>query len=84
MDKTCPLGHKCPSCLWNVQLRGVHPQSGQEIDQQGCAIAWIPILLIENSQQQRQTAASVDSFRESMLAGNATLGTLLTHKDLSS
>ena len=30
------------------------------IDSWGCAISWIPVLTIENSQLQHQTAASVD------------------------
>jgi hypothetical protein len=30
----------------------------------------MPVLLVENAQQQRQTAASVDDFRNKMLAAN--------------
>ena len=43
------------------------PQTGQEIDEWGCAVNWIPTLLIENSQQQRQTGAAVESFRNETL-----------------
>lgn len=75
--KTCPLGHACDNCLWFTQLRGMNPQTGQEIDQQGCAIAWLPVLLVENSQMQRQTAASVDSFRNEMVGGNNAMLTLM-------
>jgi len=53
MDKVC---HKCP--LW-VQLRGKNPQSTEEIDEWNCALAFLPILLVENSQRQMQTAASI-------------------------
>jgi hypothetical protein len=35
-----------------------------------CAIAALPMLLIENSQQQRGTAAAVESFRNEMVEGN--------------
>jgi hypothetical protein len=28
-----------------------------------CAIKWIPVLLIENAQMERQTGAAVESFR---------------------
>jgi hypothetical protein len=49
------------------------PQSGQEVDQENCAIAWLPLLLVENSQQQRQTAAAVESFRNEMVEGNNVL-----------
>jgi hypothetical protein len=70
MSKSCPLGHTCNECHWHIRLRGQNPQTGGEIDQDGCAIAWIPILLIENSQQQRQTAGAVESFRNEMIKGN--------------
>ena len=68
--KTCPLGHTCDNCHWHIRLRGVNPQTGQEVDDLGCAMAWIPILLVENSQKQIQTAAAVESFRNEMVQGN--------------
>jgi hypothetical protein len=66
-EKTCPLGHTCDKCLWMTKLRGINPQSGQEVDSEGCAIAFLPILLIENSQKQHQTAAAVESTRNEVL-----------------
>lgn len=66
-DKSCPLGHTCDKCLWKVRLRGMNPQSGQEVDSDGCAIAFLPILLIENSQRQNQTAAAVESTRNAVV-----------------
>jgi len=69
--KFCPLiGEDCLGlkCSWFTQIRGTHPQSGQEIDEWGCAVTWIPTLLIENSQQQRQTGAAVESFRNETLS----------------
>lgn len=70
----CPLNSFAPckqlDCAWFVQLRGTNPNTGQEIDEWGCAMAWQPILMIENSQQQRQTAAAVESFRNEMVASN--------------
>ena len=69
--KFCPLiGEDCLGlkCSWFTQIRGTHPQTGQEIDEWGCAVTWIPTLLIENSQQQRQTGAAVESFRNETLS----------------
>ena len=70
----CPLDGFKPcrqiDCAWFVQLRGTNPNTGQDIDEWGCAMAWQPILMIENSQQQRQTAAAVESFRNEMVASN--------------
>ena len=69
--KFCPLiGEDCLGlkCSWFTQIRGTHPQTGQEIDEWGCAVTWMPLLLIENSQQQRQTGAAVESFRNETLS----------------
>jgi hypothetical protein len=33
------------------------------VDEWGCAVAWLPLLLIENASQSRQTGAAVESFR---------------------
>lgn len=75
--KTCPLGHECYRCLWLVTLRGQNPQTGEEVDRRECALTAIPLLLVENAQQGRQTAASVESFRNEMVRGNnAFLGML--------
>lgn len=58
-------------CGWFTQLRGTNPNTGEPIDEWGCAIAWLPVLLVENSQQQRQTGAAVESFRNEMVKSNA-------------
>lgn len=71
--KFCPLVQKdCLGlqCNWFTQLRGVNPNTGQEIDEWSCAVTWLPMLLIENSQQQRQTGAAVESFRNEMVRSN--------------
>ena len=62
----CPLiGEECMKlkCEWFTQVRGKNPQTGEDVDEWGCAVTWLPMLLIENSQQQRQTGAAVESFR---------------------
>ena len=71
--KFCPLiGEDCIElkCAWYNQVRGVNPQTGQEIDEWGCAVTWMPMLLIENSQMQRQTGAAVESFRNETVKVN--------------
>jgi hypothetical protein len=77
----CPLNNFDPcrqfDCAWFTQLRGHDPNTGKEIDEWGCAIAWMPVLMIENSQQQRQTGAAVESFRNEMVQANATTTELL-------
>ena len=69
--KFCPLiGEDCLGlkCSWFTQIRGMHPQPGEEIDEWGCAVTWMPMLMIENSQQQRSTNAAVESFRNETLS----------------
>jgi hypothetical protein len=70
----CPLDGFKPcrqlDCAWFTKLQGTNPQNGQPIDEFGCAIAWLPVLMIENSQQQRQTGAAVESFRNEMVKAN--------------
>lgn len=53
-----------------MKVRGNNPNTGEEIDDYGCSIAWLPVLMIENSQQQRQTGAAVESFRNEMVKAN--------------
>jgi hypothetical protein len=62
MDKVC---HKCP---WWQHVRGVNPNTGEEIDRWDCAIAFLPILLIEAAKEARQGAAATESFRNEMVA----------------
>lgn len=76
----CPLLKKdCVQmqCAWFTQLRGKNPQTGAEVDEWGCAVTWLPVLLIENSQQQRQTGAAVESFRNEMVKSNQTTAQVL-------
>jgi hypothetical protein len=76
----CPLLKKdCVQmqCAWFTQLRGKHPQTGADVDEWGCAVTWLPMLMIENSQQQRQTGAAVESFRNEMVKANQTTAQVL-------
>ena len=69
----CPLiGEECMKlkCEWFTQIRGQNPNTGEEVDEWGCAVTWLPMLLIENSQQQRQTGAAVESARNETVRDN--------------
>ena len=59
-ELTCPLGHTCDKCLWNIHMTGMNPHTGAAIDEWKCAIAWLPLLASQQTQQILQTAASVD------------------------
>lgn len=57
-------------CRFWVHVQGMNPQTGETVSNGDCAMAWTPMLLIENSQQQRQTGAAVESFRNEMVKAN--------------
>lgn len=63
-------------CPKFVKISGVNPNDGQAVDKFGCVDSFLPMLLIENSQMQRQTGAAVESFRNEMVQGNHNLLTL--------
>lgn len=66
IKKNC-LGNKCS---WFTQVRGTNPNTGQEVDEWGCAMTWLPVLLIENAQQSRHAGAAIESFRNEMVDAN--------------
>ena len=66
----CPmLGKTCIGlqCAWFTKVQGNHPQTGKEVEEWACAVAWVPMLLIENSQNTRMSGAAVESFRNEMV-----------------
>jgi hypothetical protein len=50
---------------------GSDPNTGESVNRYACSDSWMPMLLIENSQQQRQTGAAVESFRNEMIKLNS-------------
>ena len=82
---TCPLGSSCEEikdgaihrCAWFQTLAGTNPNTGEQVDEKSCAIAWLPMLMIENSMQQRSTSAAVESFRNETMQANQSSQLLL-------
>ena len=72
--QNCPLNNFEPckqlDCAWFIQLRGTNPNTGKDVDEWGCAIAWQPILAIEGAQQMRQAGAAVESLRNESVKAN--------------
>jgi hypothetical protein len=75
----CPFGDQCKEikdnkihrCVWLVKIAGQNPQTGEQIEEEGCAMALMPMLLIENSRVSRGTSASIESFRNEMVDNNS-------------
>jgi hypothetical protein len=77
--KVCPLGGKCERmidsdtmerCGWYIQLAGQNPQTGEQMDEWGCSMAWLPVLLVENARASSGTSVAVETFRNEMVAQN--------------
>ena len=68
---TCPLGSECEKivdgvihrCAWYVTIKGKNPQDNTDIDESRCAIAWQPILAIEQTATAVHTNQSIQSMR---------------------
>lgn len=79
----CPLGAKCEElkmeygkpvlyrCPWYVQIRGVDTNTSQETESWGCAIAWMPTLMINTANESRKSVAATESFRNEMVKQGA-------------
>ena len=69
----CPLikgDCKKLECVFFTQIAGTHPQTGEQFDEWGCAVAWMPLLSIENTKRLNEVGGAIESFR------NATVDTL--------
>ena len=72
MSNYCPLiQKKCKEhkCKFYIQVLGKNPQTGHDVSEWNCAITWLPMLLIEGSQQTRQTGAAIESVRNEVVKG---------------
>ena len=75
-DGKCPLlNKKCikHQCVWYNMLQGNHPQTGEAVQEWGCSVAWLPLLLVNVDKAQAHTKAAIESFRNEMVAGNKVL-----------
>ena len=72
IESNCPLDGFNPCrqtrCAWFTKIKGKSPQ-GEELDEYGCAVAWLPVLNINTAQQAAHTGAAVESFRNEMVQG---------------
>jgi hypothetical protein len=69
----CPLiKKKCieHKCAWFAHIRGLNPNTGAEVDEWACAVAWMPLMAVEIAQKENQTGAAVESFRNEVVRTN--------------
>lgn len=78
IEYTCPLGSECEvaennvikRCAWYTQIQGTDTNTGKELDEWGCAMSWLPKLILEGAAQSRGTSIAVESFRNEMVKSN--------------
>ena len=63
--KSCE--HVCHTCPNWIQIRGMNPQTGEEMDDWRCAISVLPMLLINAARETREGAAATESFRNEVV-----------------
>ena len=51
-------------------MRGTNPNTGELVDEWGCAVTWMPIMGAEIAQKSNQTGAAVESFRNEVVKAN--------------
>ena len=64
--KLCPLiGEDCRQleCSWYTKISGAHPQTGETVEEWGCAVAWIPFLQVDTSRGINSAGAAIESLR---------------------
>lgn len=81
---TCPLGSTCRKlvinektkeqeehvCRWYIRVAGENPTTGEKVDQSDCAIAFMPMMLHENSKHQLNTTTAVDDLKNKVATSN--------------
>lgn len=67
------------ACRFWVHVFGQDPQTGKEISNSDCAIAWMPVLLIENSKVNRETGAAVESLRNESVSASQQVAVAIVH-----
>lgn len=50
-------------CRWWTHVAGKDPQSEKVIDHYDCAMAWVPVVILEASQMTRHMTATTQEFR---------------------
>lgn len=57
-------------CRFWVTIQGKNPQTGEITNDGDCTMAWMPLLLVENSKVNRETGSAIESFRNEMVYAN--------------
>ena len=82
----CPLHNFEPckqlDCAWFTKIAGKTPQGQKEVEEWGCAITFMPILMVANTNSNTRTQAAVESFRNKMVSQQEELLQLAKQGDI--
>jgi hypothetical protein len=80
IKRTCPYGHKCKTtdnegnviekCMFFIEMHERNVETTEIRVKEECAIAWTPILLLENARLMAEVRGTTESFRDEMLKSN--------------
>ncbi len=84
----CPLGSTCEEavdgvikrCAWYTKMVGLDPNTGKEIDDWACAMAWMPMLQVEMSKTNRGQTEALESLRNETVKGQAEFNDIVSKK----
>jgi hypothetical protein len=84
----CPLGSTCEEavdgvikrCAWYTKMVGLDPNTGKEIDDWACAMAWMPMLQVEMSRTNRGQTEALESLRNETVKGQAEFNDIVSKK----
>ena len=83
----CPLHNfescKQLDCAWFTKIAGKNPQGEKEVEEWGCAITFMPILMVANTNSNTRTQAAVESFRNIMVKQQEELLTLAEKNEIN-
>ena len=86
VKENCPLNGFDPckklDCAWFTKIAGKNPQGQKEIEEWGCAVTFMPILMVANTNSNTRTQAAVESFRNKMVSQQEELLQLAKQGDI--
>lgn len=79
-ERFCPLGKVCRSikdgkimqCEWFVGLAGTDHNTGEQVDQESCAVRWLPVLLCEVTGATWANKKAVEGLHHEIVTEKAT------------
>ena len=70
MNRTCPLGHTCESCLWQVEIQKTNLATQEVANHKACAITELPAMMINVGRETHNVSATIDQLRLGVNRGN--------------